>query len=128
MCLLWISGEGPWRVQRRSIFRLDRLLASMRLGLCLNDQMDDFSRGGSRPNAFGLVQSDRNLPEIGKRPLSSMSPTIVLDSNGRLFAVAGASGGPKIITGTMQVLLNAMSGMSAGRSVDCIEDSSSMAP
>ena len=86
-------------------------------GFVLNDQMDDFSRGGSKPNAFGLVQSDRNLPEIGKRPLSSMSPTIVLSPDGQLFAVAGASGGPKIITGTMQVLLNAMSGMNAGQAV-----------
>ena len=86
-------------------------------GFVLNDQMDDFTRVANVPNAFGLVQSDRNLPEVGKRPLSSMSPTIVLDGDGVLFAVAGASGGPKIITGTMQVLLGAMAGMDAGSAV-----------
>lgn len=87
-------------------------------GFCLNNQMDDFTTVRGRANAFGLVQSDRNLPEPGKRPLSSMSPTIVLDGDGRVVAVAGASGGPRIITGTMQVLLNALvHGMSAADAV-----------
>lgn len=82
-------------------------------GFVLNNEMDDFTTLRGQPNAFGLMQSDRNLPEVGKRPLSSMSPTIVLDGKGKIFAIAGASGGPRIITGTMQVLLNAMSGMDA---------------
>ncbi|MCC7387937.1 MAG: gamma-glutamyltransferase [Phycisphaerales bacterium] len=77
-------------------------------GFCLNNEMDDFTTIRGQPNAFGLVQSDRNLPQPGKRPLSSMSPTIVLDAHGQVIAVAGASGGPRIITGTMQVLLNAL--------------------
>lgn len=87
-----------------------------RFGFVLNNEMDDFTtvRGGS--NAFGLAQSDVNLPERGKRPLSSMSPTIVLDDDG-VLAVAGASGGPRIITGTLQALLNALSGMDAGDAV-----------
>jgi len=82
-------------------------------GFVLNNEMDDFTTVRGQPNAFGLVQSDRNLPEKGKRPLSSMSPTIVLDANGEVFAVAGASGGPRIITGTMQALLNTLAGMDA---------------
>ncbi len=86
-------------------------------GFCLNNEMDDFTTVRNRANAFGLVQSDRNLPEPGKWPLSSMSPTIVLEgpmgnpdaqSRGRVIAVAGASGGPRIITGTMQVLLHVL--------------------
>lgn len=86
-------------------------------GFVLNNEMDDFTNPNSQPNGFGLVQSDRNLPQIGKRPLSSMSPTIVLDEHGEIFAIAGASGGPRIITGTMQTLLNVMSGMEAGLAV-----------
>lgn len=88
-----------------------------RFGFVLNNEMDDFTTVRGKANAFGLTQSDRNLPEIGKRPLSSMSPTIVLDRNG-VLAVAGASGGPRIITGTLQALLNALSGMDAGDAVD----------
>ena len=76
-------------------------------GFCLNNEMDDFLTRRGTANAFGLTQADRNLPAPGKRPLSSMSPTIVL-RDGRVFAVAGASGGPRIITGTLQVLLNVL--------------------
>lgn len=79
-------------------------------GFCLNNQMDDFTTVPGRANAFGLVQSDANLPEPGKRPLSSMSPTIVLDADGRVIAVAGASGGPRIISATAQVLLRLLVG------------------
>ena len=86
-------------------------------GFVLNNEMDDFTTRRGQPNAFGLMQSDRNLPAPGKRPLSSMSPTIVLDAEGRVFAVAGASGGPRIITGTMQALLNTLAGMDARAAV-----------
>ena len=79
-------------------------------GFCLNDQMDDFTTIAGEANAFGLVQSDDNLPEPGKRPLSSMSPTIILDEHGEVVAVAGASGGPRIITSTAQVLLRVLRG------------------
>lgn len=79
------------------------LLPVPEYGFCLNNEMDDFTTGDA-PNIFGLVQADANRPEPGKRPLSSMTPTIVLD-NGRVVASAGASGGPRIISGTMQVLL-----------------------
>ncbi len=76
-------------------------------GFALNDQMDDFTTFPGEPNAFGLQQSDRNAPEPGKRPLSSMSPTIVV-RDGRVVLVAGASGGPRIITGTTQCILNCL--------------------
>jgi gamma-glutamyltranspeptidase/glutathione hydrolase len=85
-------------------------------GFVLNNEMDDFTTRRGQPNAFGLTQSERNLPAVGKRPLSSMSPTIVLDERG-VLAVGGASGGPRIITGTLQALLNALSGMDAGAAV-----------
>ena len=76
-------------------------------GFVLNDEMDDFTTVPGRPNAFGLRQSDRNLPAPSKRPLSSMSPTIVL-KEGRPVLIAGASGGPRIITATVQCLLNCL--------------------
>ncbi len=76
-------------------------------GFVLNDEMDDFTTIPGQPNAFGLIQSDRNLPAPGKRPLSSMSPTIVV-RDGKVVLVAGASGGPRIITGTIQCLLNCL--------------------
>jgi gamma-glutamyltranspeptidase / glutathione hydrolase len=74
-------------------------------GFMLNNEMDDFTTIPGAPNAFGLRQSDRNLPAPGKRPLSSMSPTILVKDD-RAVMIAGASGGPRIITGTLQVMLN----------------------
>jgi len=74
-------------------------------GIILNNTMDDFSARPGEPNTYGLVGSEANSIEPGKRPLSSMTPTIVLE-NGRVVAVAGASGGPLIITSTLQALLN----------------------
>jgi gamma-glutamyltranspeptidase/glutathione hydrolase len=71
-------------------------------GIVLNDEMDDFSIFPGMPNAFGLVGAENNSVAPGKRPLSSMSPTIVLDKNGKPVMTVGAAGGPKIIT---QVLL-----------------------
>ena len=84
------------------------LLAPESLGFCLNNEMDDFTTVRGAPNAFGLAQSDDNLPEPGKRPLSSMSPTIVLGADGSALVVAGASGGPRIINATAQVLLRVL--------------------
>ncbi|MGC4030337.1 MAG: gamma-glutamyltransferase [Tepidisphaeraceae bacterium] len=71
-------------------------------GVIMNNQMDDFSIQAGVPNAFGLVGADSNLPGPGKRPLSSMSPTIVMKNN-KPFLSIGAAGGPTIIT---QVMLN----------------------
>ena len=83
------------------------LLAVPEWGIVLNNEMDDFSTSPGVANAFSLIQSDRNAPAPGKRPLSSMSPTIVLE-NGRVRLLAGASGGPRIISGTLQVMLNVL--------------------
>ncbi len=84
------------------------LLAVEEFGFCLNNQMDDFTTKRGQPNAYGLTQAERNLPEPGKRPLSSMTPTIVLDRKGRVEIVVGASGGPRIISSTLQVTLGAL--------------------
>ena len=74
-------------------------------GIVLNNEMDDFAARPGEPNAFRLVQSEANAIEPGKRPLSSMSPTIIV-RDGKAVYAAGASGGPRIITATLQVLLN----------------------
>ncbi len=72
----------------------------------MNDEMDDFASAPGKPNMFGLVQGEANAIAPGKRMLSAMSPTIVLDPKGELFLVVGAAGGPRIITATSQVILN----------------------
>jgi gamma-glutamyltranspeptidase/glutathione hydrolase len=76
------------------------------VGVVLNDQMDDFSTAPGTPNGYGLVGSEANAIAPGKRPLSSMSPTLLLDGEGRVVLSVGASGGPTIITGVLQALLN----------------------
>lgn len=75
-------------------------------GIILNNEMDDFSAEPGKPDAFGLRTSDRNAVAPGKRPLSSMSPTIVLDSRGQPVLTLGASGGSKIISSVLSVLIN----------------------
>lgn len=81
------------------------LIADPQTGVVLNDQMDDFAAVPGKANAFGLMQSARNAPKAGRRPLSSMSPTLVLDGDGDVRLVVGGAGGPRIITGTLQTLL-----------------------
>jgi gamma-glutamyltranspeptidase/glutathione hydrolase len=76
-------------------------------GVVLNNQMDDFSLAPDVANAFGLVGTDKNAVAPRKRPLSSMSPTIVLEGD-RVKMVVGGAGGPTIISGTLQVLLNVL--------------------
>lgn len=76
------------------------------VGFLMNDEMDDFATAPGKPNMFGLVQYEANAIAPGKRMLSAMSPTIVLDPNGQLHLVVGAAGGPRIITATSQVILN----------------------
>ena len=75
-------------------------------GFFLNDEMDDLAAAPGKPNYFGLIEGEQNAIAPGKRPLSSMTPTIVLDRRGRVLLVVGAAGGPTIISGTTQVLLN----------------------
>ena len=77
------------------------------LGLVLNDEMDDFSVAPGVPNAFHLIGEKSNAIAPGKRPLSSMSPTIALKS-GHPVLVTGGSGGPTIITGVAQISLNVL--------------------
>lgn len=76
-----------------------------RFGIVLNNEMDDFAAVPGTPNAFGLIQGEANSVQAGKRPLSSMTPTIVI-KDGKAVHALGASGGPKIISATFQVLLN----------------------
>lgn len=77
-------------------------------GFMLNDEMDDFAAQPGTPNMFGLVQGEQNAIQPGKRMLSAMSPTIVTDKNGAVLLVVGAAGGPTIITGTSEVILNVL--------------------
>jgi gamma-glutamyltranspeptidase/glutathione hydrolase len=87
-------------------------------GVLLNDEMDDFSVSPGVPDAFGLVAGGANRLAPGKRPLSSMSPTIVVGDDG-VEMVLGAAGGPMIISSTTQVLLNALLfGMDAQAAVE----------
>ena len=73
-------------------------------GFLLNDEMDDFSSKPGVPNLYGLVQGPANAIGPGKRPLSAMTPTIVLN-NGKLFLVLGSPGGPTIITTVANALM-----------------------
>jgi gamma-glutamyltranspeptidase/glutathione hydrolase len=76
-------------------------------GMLLNNEMADFATSPGNPNAFGLVQGDVNKIEGGKRPLSSMSPTIVL-RDGQPWLATGSPGGSVIISTVLQMVLNAM--------------------
>lgn len=79
-------------------------------GVVMNNEMDDFSIAPGTPNAFGLIGAEANSIQPGKRPLSSMSPTIVLDPEGRPRLTCGAAGGPRIINATLQCILRVIDG------------------
>jgi gamma-glutamyltranspeptidase/glutathione hydrolase len=86
-------------------------------GVLMNDTMDDFTNQPGASNVYGLIGSDANAIAPGKRPLSSMTPTVVT-REGTAMAVLGGSGGPLIISATLQVLLNGIVfGMDAASSV-----------
>jgi gamma-glutamyltranspeptidase/glutathione hydrolase len=77
-------------------------------GVLLNDEMDDFNAQPDQPNAFGLLgKTDANAIAPGKTPLSSMSPTVVT-RDGKVMFIAGSPGGSRIISATLQVLLNVL--------------------
>jgi gamma-glutamyltranspeptidase / glutathione hydrolase len=76
-------------------------------GVLLNNELDDFTAAPGASNAFGLVGFEANLPGPGKRPLSSMSPTIVL-KDGKPVLVTGSPGGSRIISAVMQVIVNVL--------------------
>ncbi|MCP4322324.1 MAG: gamma-glutamyltransferase [Alteromonadales bacterium] len=76
-------------------------------GILLNNEMDDFSSKPGEPNGYGLIGGEANAIEAHKRPLSSMSPTILLKDN-QPYLVTGTPGGSRIITTTLQIILNVL--------------------
>ena len=89
-------------------------------GFLLNNEMDDFSAKPGVPNAYGLIGGDANAVEPNKRMLSSMSPTIVL-KDGKVFLVTGSPGGSRIITTTLQVIMNVIDhGMNIQEAVNAV--------
>jgi gamma-glutamyltranspeptidase/glutathione hydrolase len=87
-------------------------------GFFLNNEMDDFAARPGTPNQYGLLQGDANAVASGKRPLSSMTPTVVL-KDGKLVMALGSQGGPTIITQVLQVILNVIDhGMNVQQAVD----------
>jgi gamma-glutamyltranspeptidase/glutathione hydrolase len=87
-------------------------------GVLLNDEMDDFTAKAGVPNMYGLVQDEANRIEPGKRPLSSMTPTIVL-RDGKPWMILGTPGGSRIITAVMLTMLNVIDyGMNLQEAVD----------
>ncbi len=87
-------------------------------GFLLNDEMDDFAAAPGKPNMYGLVQGEINAIKPGKRMLSAMTPSIVLDQEGALKMVVGTPGGPTIITQVYHVISNVIDhGMSLADAV-----------
>jgi gamma-glutamyltranspeptidase/glutathione hydrolase len=68
--------------------------------------MDDFAALPGKPNLYGLIQGERNAIQGGKRPLSSMTPTIVLRKDGSFWFALGARGGPRITSAVLQIIIN----------------------
>lgn len=75
-------------------------------GVLLNDEMDDFTAKPGTPNTWGVIQGERNAIEPGKRPLSSMTPTIVLRKDRSFWFAVGARGGGRITTSVLQIIIN----------------------
>ena len=87
-------------------------------GVLLNNELDDFTAAPGASNAYGLVGYEANLPGPGKRPLSSMTPTIVLKDN-RPVLITGSPGGSRIISTVLQVIVNVLdNGMNVAQAVD----------
>ncbi|WEX90272.1 gamma-glutamyltransferase [Sinorhizobium garamanticum] len=87
-------------------------------GILLNNEMDDFTAKPGAPNLYGLVQGEANAIAPGKTPLSSMSPTIV-SKDGKPFMVIGSPGGARIITITLEAIINVIDhGMNIQEAVD----------
>ena len=76
-------------------------------GVLLNNELDDFTSKPGTANAYGLVGYNANLPGPGKRPLSSMTPTIIM-KDGKPFLITGSPGGSRIISAVLQVIVNAI--------------------
>ncbi|MFT2214472.1 gamma-glutamyltransferase [Rhizobium giardinii] len=87
-------------------------------GILLNNEMDDFTSKPGSPNLYGLVQGEANAIEPKKRPLSSMSPTII-SRDGKAFMIIGSPGGARIITITLEAIINVIDhGMSIQEAID----------
>jgi len=87
-------------------------------GFLLNNEMDDFTIKIGAPNAYGLIQGNANAIQPGKRPLSSMTPTIILKDN-KTFMLIGAAGGPTIITQVLATIQNVIDyGMNIQEAID----------
>jgi gamma-glutamyltranspeptidase/glutathione hydrolase len=88
-------------------------------GVLLNDEMDDFAARPGKPNLYGLVQGENNAVGPRKRPLSSMTPTIVLRPDGSFWFALGARGGPRIISAVLQSTINMIDhGMNIQEAID----------
>jgi gamma-glutamyltranspeptidase/glutathione hydrolase len=87
-------------------------------GFLLNNEMDDFTSKPGVPNAYGLLQSEANAIAPRKRPLSAMTPTLVL-KDGQVYFAIGSPGGPTIINTVLQVIVNIIDfGMSIQQAID----------
>jgi gamma-glutamyltranspeptidase/glutathione hydrolase len=99
------DAEGNWVALTATInLRFGSKVVVPGTGVLLNNEMDDFSIQPGVPNAFGLVGAEANAVQPGKRPLSSMSPTIVL-RDGRPVMTVGAAGGPRIISQSLLTIV-----------------------
>src|SRR5207253_1771823 len=99
------DAEGNWVAMTQTInTNYGSLIVVPGTGLILNNEMDDFAIAPGTPNAFGLIGAEANAVAPRKRPLSSMSPTIVLENGQPVFTV-GAAGGPTIISQVAQALV-----------------------
>ena len=92
-------------------------VVSDKFGISLNNEMDDFTTRPGEPNAYGLVQYQGNRVQPGKRPLSSMSPTLV-EKDGKIVMALGAAGGPRIISSVIQTIYRVLvTGLDIDRAV-----------
>ncbi len=88
-------------------------------GILLNDEMDDFAAKPGTPNMYGLIQGERNAVAPKKRPLSAMTPTLVLRKDGSLWFTVGSPGGPTIINTVLCVITNVVDyGMNIQQAID----------
>jgi gamma-glutamyltranspeptidase/glutathione hydrolase len=113
-----VDGSGNVVANTYSLnFNFGLGLVAEGTGILLNNELDDFAAKPGAPNAYGLIGGAANAPGPGKRPLSSMTPTIVLKDTNPVL-VTGAPGGSRIITTVLQVIVNAIDGrMTIGNAV-----------